>query len=214
MPPSVPFALDHIVLASASLEAGAAWLEEQLGVALAPGGAHPGWGTHNRVLRLDRGTYLELIAPDPAQSGVSRPRLFGLDDPNLRRRIRARPRLIHYVMRAPELASARAALPYDPGVIESMSRGALRWRITVPRDGARAHGGVLPSVIEWGATPHPCARLPDRGVILEELRVIAPGAVLACAAPTHQDPRITSATGARARLRARLRVAGTAVTLD
>ena len=59
---------DHIVFGASSLEAGAAWLEQQLGVPLAPGGEHVKMGTHNRLLRLGELTYLELIAINAAVS--------------------------------------------------------------------------------------------------------------------------------------------------
>lgn len=208
------FELDHLVLASASLERGSAWLEDRLGVRPAGGGAHPGWGTHNRLLRLDQGAYLELIAPDPGQQPPARPRLFGLDDPALRALIAERPRLIHYVMRTSDLAAARALLDYDPGVAEAMSRGSLNWLLTVPPDGRLPHAGVLPSLIDWGATPHPARALPESGIELLGLAVIAPAAVLARATAALGAPRIAAETGARPGLRARLRGPAGTVTLD
>lgn len=216
--PSAPappvFELDHLVLASASLDQGSAWLEGLLGVRPAGGGAHPGWGTHNRLLKLDHGAYLELIAPDPGQAAPARPRLFGLDEPALLALIAERPRLIHYVMRADDLAAARALLDYDPGVAEAMSRGTLNWRLTVPPDGRREYAGVLPSLIDWGATPHPTRALPDNGLELLGLEVIAPAAVLARAAAALGARRIASESGARPHLRARLRGPAGAVNLD
>ncbi len=214
--PTVPpnFELDHLVLASASLEQGSAWLEDLLGVRPAGGGAHPGWGTHNRLLKLDHGAYLELIAPDPGQAAAPRPRLFGLDDPELLALIAERPRLIHYVMRTGDLAAARALLDYDPGVSEEMSRGPLTWRLTVPPEGRRQYAGVLPSLIDWGATPHPARGLPDSGLELLSLEVSAPAAVLARAAAALGARRIACEPGPRPQLRARLRSAAGTVTLD
>lgn len=214
-PPVPPgFELDHLVLASASLAQGSAWLEDLLGVRPAGGGSHPGWGTHNRLLKLDHGAYLELIAPDPDQAPPARPRLFGLDDPELLALIAERPRLIHYVMRTGDLAAARARLDYDPGVSEAMARGTLNWRLTVPPDGRRQYAGVLPSLIDWGATPHPARALPDSGIELLILEVIAPAAVLARAAAALGASRIACESGPRPRLRARLRSATGTFTLD
>ena len=216
--PSTPlppgFELDHLVLASASLEEGSAWLEDLLGVRPAGGGAHPGWGTHNRLLKLDRGAYLELIAPDPGQAPPPRPRLFGLDDPELLALIAQRPRLIHYVMRTGDLAAARAQLDYDPGVSEAMSRGTLNWRLTVPLDGRRQYAGVLPSLIDWGTTPHPARALPDSGIELLSLEVRAPAAVLARAAAALGASRIACEPGPLPQLRALLRSAAGTATLD
>lgn len=209
------FELDHLVLASASLAQGVVWLEQRLGVGMAGGGSHPGWGTHNRLLKLDRGAYLELIAPDPGQASPARPRLFGLDDPELLALIEQRPRLIHYVMRSGDLAAARMRLDYDPGVAQEMSRGALTWRLTVPPDGRRRYGGILPSLIDWGDTPHPARALPESGVALAALEVVAPAGVLArAAAALGNDSRITCQPGPLPQLRARLGSPCASITLD
>ena len=213
LPARPGFELDHLVVASAELERGTRQLEELLGVELAGGGSHPGWGTHNRLLRLDGGAYLELIAPDPGQPAPARPRLFGLDDPALLALIAERPRLIHYVMRTGDFALARAAIGYDPGIDEAMSRGALRWTLTVPADGRRRHAGVLPSLIDWGETPHPTRAMADSGISLMRLEVSAPAHVLAQAAAPLGAPRIVAQPGA-ARLRATLQTGAGTVVLD
>ena len=135
----MPFAatLDHLVVAAAHLDEGAAWLESRLGVALAPGGRHAAMGTHNRLLRLGPKCYLEVIAVDPAAPAPGRPRWFGLDDAATRARIAERPRLVHWVARTNDLATASAACLELPGEILPLSRDSLRWRISVPADGNR-----------------------------------------------------------------------------
>lgn len=212
------FALDHVVVASGSLGAGSAWLEERLGVALQPGGRHLGWGTHNRLLNLEGGTYLELIAPDPKQPPPAAPRPFGLDRPDLRARICQRPRLIHYVLRTPRLQEALARIGYDPGPVSAMARGDLRWRITLPASGDPAAGGLLPTLIQWDielATRHPASVLPMRAVRLQTLRVAAPPAVAALLAGLDADPRfrLGAAEGGRG-LRAELATPNGLVVLD
>ena len=57
--PAVPLALDHLVVAARTLDEGEAWLKTRLRRDLVPGGAHPGFGTHNRLLRLDEGAMIE-----------------------------------------------------------------------------------------------------------------------------------------------------------
>ena len=68
--------LDHIAVAGACLEAAAAHVEEALGVALQSGGEHQRFGTHNRLLGLADGLYLEAIAIDPCAPDPDRPRWF------------------------------------------------------------------------------------------------------------------------------------------
>jgi hypothetical protein len=72
------YTLDHIAVACADLEVGAAWLSGKLGVPLLDGGRHAHFGTHNKLLGLADGLYLEVIAPDP-DANISVPRWFNLD---------------------------------------------------------------------------------------------------------------------------------------
>ena len=76
--------LDHIVVASLTLEEGVAHVERRLGVIVPPGGEHPSMGTHNHVMRLGDGIYLEIISPNP-KVHPKRPRRFGLDRANFSR---------------------------------------------------------------------------------------------------------------------------------
>lgn len=172
--------LDHLVVAATDLDAGEAWLAERLGVPLAAGGRHPGWGTHNRVLSLGGGTYLELIAIDPSQPAPATPRPFMLDDPALRARLKRAPRLVHWLARSDDLDADIRRLQYLPGPAMPMTRDALRWRITVPAGGRPPADGLLPTVIQWDvpAAQRPGQRLPAAGVRLTGLTVRGPRAVI------------------------------------
>ncbi|MBL8477737.1 MAG: VOC family protein, partial [Sterolibacteriaceae bacterium] len=97
---------DHLVLAARDLDAGAAWLERQLGATLTGGGKHARMGTHNRLLKLGERFYLELIAIDPQASPPGRPRWFDLDRLELPV---DRPRLIHWVARSDDIVRDTAA---------------------------------------------------------------------------------------------------------
>lgn len=165
--------IDHLVVAARDLEHGARWLEDRLGVTLAPGGAHVAMGTHNRLLRLDgrKRLYLELIAIDPAAETPPRPRWFGLDSPEMRARLAERPHLIHWVARSDDLSGE--ATPAQ-GEILAMRRGDFRWRITVPTDGGLPADGRLPTLIQWDVPCHPADRLPESGCALLSLDTSRP----------------------------------------
>jgi len=160
------------VLATRDLDAGAAWLEDRLGVALESGGRHERMGTHNRLLTLGEDFYLELIAIDPAAAAPGRPRWFGLDVPETLPVEGAR--LIHWVARCDDIAAAVAACSHVPGEILDMARGDFRWRITVPADGSLPGDGLLPTLIKWDVPFHPAQRLPQRNCRLMKLEGFHP----------------------------------------
>src|SRR5262249_9012599 len=117
--------------------------------------------------------YLELIAINPAVERPAMPRWFSLDEAAMQERLRE-PRLITWVASTHGLAEIANRASYAPGPIHGMSRGALNWQITSPDDGGLAHGGLLPTLIEWPEGVHPAERLPERGVSLELLELGSP----------------------------------------
>ncbi|WP_293913087.1 VOC family protein [Deinococcus sp.] len=159
-------AIDHLVIAARTLEEGSRWLQDRLGAALSPGGEHPQFGTHNRLLSLGE-SYLEVLAINPDASKPCRPRWFGLDTPEVQDRLSRGPCLLHWVARTPA-----APLPAQ-GQRLSLSRGSYAWTLTVPDDGSLPLGGALPSLIEW-AVDSPAAALPDVGVRLTSLTLLTP----------------------------------------
>ncbi len=181
---------DHLVLATRNLDTGAAWLEDLLGATLAAGGKHARMGTHNRLLKLGAGFYLELIAVDPQAPPPGRPRWFGLDHLELPA---DRPRLIHWVARSDDIARDAAACGEGATEILAMERGEFRWRIAVPPDGNPPGDGLLPTLIQWDVPFHPADRLPDADCRLMKLEAF------------HARPQV---------LRARLAALGLAPNLD
>nr|MCW1954693.1 VOC family protein [Roseobacter sp.] len=121
------YEFDHLVIAAQELEAGVAWAQERLGVALQAGGQHARYGTHNALLGLAEGLYLEVIAIDPEAAPPAGARWFGLDA------FSGAPRLVTWVCRVKGLAARR--LPQGFGGVVGLTRGALSW------DMAEAGGG-------------------------------------------------------------------------
>jgi hypothetical protein len=162
--------LDHICVVAPSLEAGAAWILDRLGVEPRPGGEHARMGTHNRLLHLGESMYLEVIAVNPAAPKPHRPRWFALDllEPD------SPPKLAAWVARTGDIHAAVSALPESLGAIETMSRGALEWLITIPADGSLPMDGVAPALIEWHTDTHPALLLDDLGLSLAKLELHHP----------------------------------------
>lgn len=182
--------LDHLVIAAGGLGAGAAAVEAALGVPLEEGGRHAAMGTHNRLLALGPGEYLEVIAVDPAAPPPGRPRWFGLDGFDGPARPRA------WVLGCDDLDAALALAPAGMPPMD-FARGALRWRMGVPADGWLPFAGLFPALIGWQAGGHPAERLPDRGVRLAGLELVHPRAeaLHAALAPLTSDPRLRLGTG-------------------
>ncbi len=174
--------VDHLVVAAATLEQGAAWCEEVLGVPPGPGGRHELMGTHNRLLRVTAdplypSAFLEIIAIDPQAPPPARARWFGLDDPALQRSLAERPRLLHWAARTRMIEMQRWGLvasglqPGEPvAVSRDTSRGRLNWRLLVRDDGQLLHDGALPTLIQWNDA-HPVDAMPASPVRLVSLAV-------------------------------------------
>jgi hypothetical protein len=198
--------LDHLVVTCASLEEGAAWAEDLLGVPLEEGGRHDRFGTHNRLLSLGEGLYFEVIAPEPGPAPQV-PRWFGLEEA-------AEPRLGNWIARVPDLAAALAEAPPEAGEALDLARGPFRWSVAVPPDGSLPWGGAFPTLIQWREGGHPADRLPDRGVRLLALEVGHPRAPrLKSLLERLQDPRVSVVTADHPSLRARFRTPRGMVTL-
>ena len=162
--------IDHLVVTAPSLETGAAFVRDALGVAPQPGGEHARMGTHNQLLRLGESSYLEVIAVNPAAARPTRPRWFALDT----LASDAAPSLATWVARTADIRAGNEAANEQLGAIESMSRGALEWLITIPADGSLPLDGVAPALIEWHSDTHPASRLDDHGLSLKKLVLFHP----------------------------------------
>jgi hypothetical protein len=170
--------VDHLVYATADLEASVKDLENRLGVRAVPGGQHPGRGTRNALIGMGERSYLEIIGPDLSQPRASGALWFGIDP-------MTRPRLVTWAANTTSLDEviARAAgngLHLGPVTAGQRTRSdgvTLSWEFTDPL--TTIADGLVPFFIDWGVSPHPATTAP-RGLRLIALRGEhpQPGAVL------------------------------------
>jgi len=166
---------DHLVYAVPDLAVAVEQIAAEWGVRPAIGGQHPN-GTHNALLALGPHTYLEIIAPDPAQPHPSMPRSFGLDEHP------GETRLVTWAAAIADLDATRAAAlaqGYDAGEVMNGSRlrpdgVKIDWRSTRLVGWPPPGDGLVPFLIEWGTgTPHPSTTSPG-GCTLVGLRAEHP----------------------------------------
>lgn len=159
---SAASAADHLLFGIADLDKGIAWVERATGVKAVIGGSHPGVGTRNALVALGDRRYLEIIAPDPAQTTYA----SQFDVRKL-----AEPRLITWAAATTDIA-ALAAKARDAGQQTFGPRDGsrarpdgklLKWRSL----GVQSKLGVdgvepIPFFIEWAAdSVHPSQDSPQ-----------------------------------------------------
>ena len=165
--------IDHLVWAAPDLDRAIDELQARTGRRALVSGAHPGAGTRNAVLGLGGRSYLEVLAPDPAQAAVATPAagLSKLAGPVLHTFAVATDRLDRVAVKL-----ERAGLPHA-GVIPMSRRlptGRLvRWRLLIPA--GHAYGPLVPFFIDWGDSPHPADEAED-GCQLIQLSLTHPEA--------------------------------------
>ena len=158
--------VDHLVYASPDLDHGISRIEDLLGVRASSGGSHEGMGTRNALVSLGPNCYLEIIAPDPAQTEYFSPRPFGIDDLQS-------PKLMTWAAKGKNLdnlVQRTAKQGIELGEAFAMSRQLpegqiLNWTLTFPMQTEGA--GLRPFFIDWGETPHPSLSAAKGAQLLE-----------------------------------------------
>jgi hypothetical protein len=166
--------IDHVIVGVSNLEKAMQQMEDLTGVRPAIGGVHPGQGTRNALMSLGDGTYLELLAPDPAQ----------MVDNDIVRELRAltEPRPVSWAVSAGDAASLRDSLA-AAGVATSSPEAGSR---TKP-DGSRLHwvtfefqgfdDPLAPFFIVWSDPARHPSRTSPAGCSLAALRIGHPSPV-------------------------------------
>lgn len=152
--------IDHFMYAFQDLDVLNKHFTALTGVEAEAGGSHPDLGTRNRLLNTGAGTYLELIAPDPAlpcQSALCK-NLAVLRQPQLYRIIaRCGASDFEDIIRAYRAVGVAAEV--RPLQRISSSGEIIKWHLLMPIEPC-PYGIFAPLFIDWLDTPHPVQRLP------------------------------------------------------
>jgi Glyoxalase-like domain len=141
--------LDHLSVIAPSLEEGVAHLRAQLDLELPFGRKHAHMSTHNHLLRLGGGVYLEVIATDPSAPPIAGPRWFGLDDhAKVRAEWDAGRRLRGWVASTDHFDRHLAKHASVYGEKRVFQGGSSSYFFAVAADGSLPRGGVAPSLID------------------------------------------------------------------
>jgi Glyoxalase-like domain len=166
----IPVDLDHIIVGFSNLEDGINRLFRLSGYRAAIGGSHPNRGTRNALLNLGNNSYLELLAPDPAQSALQwHKEIASLTEPTI----------IGWAVRHKALDQLASELKDrgvpcsdpTPGSRVRPDGRTLNWRTLILADDRK---GNLPFFIDWDPTsPHPSSAAPG-GCLLQEFKPTGP----------------------------------------
>lgn len=178
---------DHFAIAATTLVAATDHVANALGVPLQKGGEHDIFHTHNTLLGLEDGLYLEAIAINPNAPKPDRARWFDLDTFN------GPPRLTNWICRCDDLDATLAQLGEGFGTPVNLRRGDLSWRMAVPQTGVLPFDNCAPALIQWEGDAHPAQRLTPSACRVEKFEVFHPNAarLSALLASVLNDLRIT-----------------------
>ena len=134
--------LDHVIYAVADLESGLRCFADQYGLVSAGGGEHPEFGTHNAIVPVGHGQFIELMAV--ADEGSQHPLVLSLS-----KWLRDGDRLVAVCLRPDDLdeVAERLSIPIDPAERHTSEGEVTRWRLA----GVQAALGPerLPFFIDW-----------------------------------------------------------------
>ena len=161
--------LDHLILAGPELNELAQLVRERLGIEPVVGGRHLGHGTHNALLGLGSGRYLELLAPDPQGAGGSfSDAIAHVRDPALHTWCASRGAADDVA----ERARAAGCVVRRQGMNRRLSDGSLlEWELVFVE--GHPYGTLVPFFIDWRGSEHPSTKLKG-GAQLEELVLAHP----------------------------------------
>ena len=161
--------IDHFAVSGMKLEEATEYVESTLGYKMEKGGKHKLFGTHNNLLGLKDGLYIEAIAVDPAVKNLNFSRWFNLDN------FYGDPKLTNWICNCENIDQCILDFDVDVGDILKIKRDKLNWKMTVKNDGLLPFNNIFPAIIEWGyKTIHPTKSLPQVDCELFHLSIYHP----------------------------------------
>ena len=159
--------LDHLILGINDLQRGIAAFNRLTGVAPQPGGEHPGRGTHNALVSLGDGRYLEIVAPISTHPDSTLADLGAMKELTP----------MGWALHTHDISALVARLRANGFTISDPAAGSRRrpdgtllsWQIARVDDSTLT---VAPFFIEWAAdAPHPSGTSPS-GCRLLDLHLV------------------------------------------
>ena len=165
------YKIDHIVFGALSLEEGTEFIEKKLNTKLSDIGFHDFMGTHNRVLKIGKDIYFEVIAINPHSKNLNHDRWFNLDNKELQKKLKKKPQIIGYVIDTFDQKILKHYSPFFKAV-----RGNYKWNFAMPKSEndilypGLIESGVMPSLINW-QSEKPIKKMQDSKFELENIEI-------------------------------------------
>lgn len=171
--------LDQLTIVAPTLSEGVVHVHSCLGIDVPFGQRHLYMGTHNHLLRLGGGVYLEVIAIDPDGISPGLARWFGLDNSETvkadwadGRRLRgwvARTDAIDTTLSGREgIFGRKVPLPSDDS----------KFDFSIPEDGSLPLDGAAPSLIDRRGKPRSMNGIADLGAKLVSFSLEHPASAM------------------------------------
>lgn len=150
--------IDHLVYCVPELKAAMEFFQFVHGIHFTYGGQHLTQGTHNALLNIGKGAYLELLAIDPTNHNIDPPRWMGID-------LITEPKLTRWAIKTNDLSSDVAILKEaNPNMGEQFNGSRkktdgsiLEWGMALPLATPKVE--ILPFMIDWKTSIHPTESL-------------------------------------------------------
>ena len=170
--------IDHIVYCVKKLDPVVDQLKNLLGIDIVIGGRHLSKGTHNAIFRIGKDAYFEILAPDPDNNKIVKPRWMGID-------LIDKPTITRWAIKSTNLerdAHSLESYRSQYGQVEEGSRQLsngehLSWKLSDPLPNPKIE--VVPFLLDWGDSTHPSEELKSE-CHLKQIKVI------------HNDPSLIS----------------------